>query len=454
MKQNTMIRDFTTGDPMKQLITFSLPFMLSNLLQQAYTLADMAIVGQFVGSAGLTAASNGGEIIAFFLFICMGFTSSGQIIVSQHIGAGSRDKLQAAIGTMFTFTFLLGIVFTVLPPIIAMPLLELIKVPEEALPGAFDYVLVCCCGNIPVFGYNAISAALRGMGDSKHPTIFVIIASVINVGLDLLFVGPWQMGCFGAALATVISQCIAFVVSLIFVYRHRDMFGFDFKPKSFKMDSEQLSTLVKLGIPIALQSCAVSISMMFVNAMINVYGVIVASVTAVGNKITIVATICCGALNTAGASIIAQNFAAGKLGRVSRTLLDILILGLAFTVLLSLLVVAFPEQIFGLFNRDPEVLSMCGSYVPIAVLNLISFATRSAAFAFINGIGFSSMAFIGGILDGLVARIGLTVLFGDVLEMGVFGLWLGSSLAGYVFMFIGGFYYLSGRWKKRKPVVA
>ena len=170
-----MIRDLTSGRPLRQLVLFSLPFMLSNFLQQAYTLADMVIVGQFVGSPGLAAASNASDIIFMFFFICLGFTTSGQIIVSQHIGANRRERLSTSIGTLFSFTLLLG--------------------------------------NIPVFGYNAVCAVLRGMGDSRHPTIFVAIASALNIVLDLIFVGPLKMACFGAALATVIAQTISCVIS-------------------------------------------------------------------------------------------------------------------------------------------------------------------------------------------------------------------------------------------------
>ena len=437
---------------MKQLITFSLPFMLSNFLQQAYTLADMIIVGRFVGSAGLAATSNAGDAIVLFFFVCMGFASSGQIIISQHIGSGNRERISSAIGTLFTFILILGAASTVLALVFGDYLLRFIRIPEESMAYAHSYAMVCFCGNIPVFAYNAIAAVLRGMGDSRHPTIFVAISAILNILLDLLFVGPLNMGCFGAALATVLAQTIAFLVSLIFVYRNRDVFGFDFKLKSFRIDRNEFSTLIGLGFPIALQNVAIVVSMMFVNAHINAYGLIPAAVTAVGNKFTLVATICTGALNVAGSSIIAQNFAAGKLQRVSLTLLDSLLIGLGFCLLLAGLVALFPEQTFALFDSNPEVIAMGRTYVPIAVINFIGFATRSTALAFINGIGYSRLGFVGGILDGIILRIGLALLFGDILGMEVFGYWLGSSLAGHAFTVIGVVYYASGRWKTRKPI--
>ena len=330
--------------------------------------------------------------------------------------------------------------------------LRWIRIPEESMAYAHDYAMVYFCGSIPVFLYNAISAVLRGMGDSRHPTIFVATAAVLNIVLDLLFVGPMHLECFGAALATVLSQTVAFLLSLIFVYKNREDFCFDFKRKSFTIDRHEFSTLMSLGFPIALQNVAVVISMMFVNAFINAYGVVAAAVTAVGNKLTVLATICTGALNTAGSSIIAQNFAAGKFSRVSRTLLHILLIGLAFCSLLSLVIISFPEQTFALFDTNPEVLAMSRTYAPVAVISLIGFATRSAAMALINGIGFSRLSFVCGILDGIVFRIGLAVLFGMTFGMGVFGYWLGSAVAGHVFTVIGCAYFDSGWWKKRKPI--
>ena len=454
MNNQTLIKDYTSGNPFKQLLLFSLPFMASNVLQQAYSMADTIIVGRYLGSAGLTASSNASNIIVMFLLLCIGFSSAGQIIVSQHIGAGSRDRLPATIGTLLTLDFIFGLVFMVIPMVLADPLLTLINIPDEARAGALDYIRVCSVGNLIMSLYNGISAVLRGMGDSKHPMMFIIISSVLNVILDIIFVGPLQMGCFGAALATVISQFISCLVSFIFAYTHRTQLCFDFKLKSFRPDATEARLLFKLGLPMMVQNTLIMISMMYINARVNSYGLTAAAVTAVGNKLSMVVSICTNALNTAGSTLVGQNFAAGKFRRVALTLGCILGLGCAFAVLIALLVSAFPEQIFGIFNSDPDVLVMCHRFVPILCIDVIGYATRSAAFAFINGIGFATLSFIGGIIDGLVCRIGFALLFESVLGLSLSGLWLGNVLAGYVFLFIGGFYFLSGRWKKRKTLVA
>ncbi len=453
LNEKTMIRDLTTGSPMRQLLAFSYPFSLSNILQQAYNMADMIIVGQFVGSAGLAAASSAGELAVLFLFLCMGFSSAGQIIISQHIGAGSRHRIGPAIGNMFTFLFLLGVVLTVIPLLFCDTFLNWLNVPAESFDYARDYAIVCFCGMIPVCGYNAVGSILRGMGDSKHPFIFIAIASVMNVILDLIFVGPLGMACFGAALATVISQTFSFILSIVFLYRRREQFGFDFKVRSFALRREEVRTMIKMGLPLSLQLAAISGSMLIINAYINALGVVAAAATAVGNKLTIVANIISGAMNTAGSSIVAQNFAAGKISRVSKTLGCILIICFSFCTLLGLALIIFPEQIFSIFDTNPQVIALSHVFAPIGFVSLYGFATRPAAMALINGIGNSRLAFVCGIVDGIIARIGLSLIFGMFTDMGVAGYWLGSALAGHSFGLIALVYYLSGKWKTRKLLV-
>ena len=453
MSEKTLIRDLTQGNPMKQLLSFAFPFVLANLLQQAYNITDMIIVGQFVGSAGLSAASAGGELATMFLFFAIGFCSAGQIVISQHIGAQERERVSGTVGTLMTFDLALAAVFTVISLLACDWMISMIQVPPEAEKYAHDYCFVYYIGMIPVFGYNVVSSVLRGMGDSKHPFIFVAVAAVTNIILDLIFVGPLKMACFGAALATVLSQSLSFVIALVFLYRNRDRMGFDFRWSSFRPDPKELRAIVKLGLPLSIQSVAVSISMLVIARYINSYGVVASAATAVGNKLTMVATICTTAMMTAGNSVVAQNFAARKLDRLAKTIGCILAINLGFCALLALIFALFPEQVFGLFDRNPQVLALSHPYVPICALNMLGFATRATGMAFINGIGNSRLSFIAGFIDGIIARIGLSLLFGISFGMGVRGFWLGSSLAGLVIGVIAVFYYFSGKWKTRKLLV-
>lgn len=417
-------------------------------------MADTIIVGRYLGSAGLTAASNASSVMMLFLLFCMGLNSAGQIVVSQHVGAGNKDRLSRTIGTVLTLDGIAGVLFIILPLLLGRRVLALLNVPREAWDGAIEYITVCSFGNLAVTIYNGFSAVLRGMGDSKHPMIFVIISSVLNVILDLIFVGPLGMGCFGAGLATVISQYVSCIACIWFAVRNKEAFGFDFKWTSFQIDNKELKPVVKLGIPMIIQNFTIMVSMLFITARINGYGLAAAAVTAVGGRISMIAGICTMALNTAGSTIIGQSFAARKMDRITKTLGCVLLLSGIFAALLSLILVLFPEQVFGLFDSDPEVLELCHLYILPNVIDMFGYACRATAFAFINGIGFSSLAFVGGLIDGLIGRIGLALLFEVTLQMGLRGLWLGSVIAGYTFMLIGTVYFITGKWKTRKTLIS
>lgn len=453
MNEGNIVRDLTKGNPLTQLLKFAFPFILANLLQQAYNMVDLIVVGRYVGSAGLAAVASGGEMAMLFLFSAIGFTSGGQVVIAQHLGAGSRDKLGRSIGTLFTFVMAMGLVFMVLAFVACDWVLGLMNVPPEAMDYAHDYSMIYFAGMLPVCGYNVVSSVLRGLGDSKHPFMFIAVAAILNVILDVVFVGPLQMSCKGAALATVISQIVAFIVSMVFLYRHQEELGFRFRRESFQIDKKELSSMVRIGTPLCVMNVAVGVSMMVIAHFVNAYGVVAAAASAVGNKITMLATICTAALTTAGNSAIAQNFAAGEYKRVSQILLWVLVICLAFTGLLALILALFPEQVFAIFDDDPAVLALSHSFVLPGVIGLLGFATRSAGFAFCNGIGNAKLSFYGGLFDGLVARIGLGWLFGVVLDMGVRGFWLGNAIAGHIIGLVVLPYYFFSDWRSHKLLV-
>ena len=211
-----------------------------------------------------------------------------------------------------------------------------------------------------------------------------------------------------------------------------------------------LPQLIKLGLPMCLQSAAIHMSMLFVNSYINSYGVVASAVTGIGNKLGSITAVVTNALSTAGSSMVGQNLGARKYHRVPKIIGVSAVLDLAFALVLSALTVFFPRTIFGLFNSDPEVLDMAMTYIPVAVLLYMGFAARSPFFALINGSGNAKLNLTVGLLDGVVCRVGLAMLLGLVMDMGIMGFWLGNAFAGYVPFFIGGVYFLSGTWKRRR----
>ena len=451
---STMVRDLTTGVVSRTLVMFAIPMLLANLLQTIYNMVDMVVIGQFVGSAGLSAVSIGADIIHMPTFIAMGFCNAGQVIIAQFVGAGNTKSVSRTIGTMFTVVLLGSFALTAVCFIWSDSFLKLMNTPLEAYSLARDYCLTCYAGLFFTFGYNLVSAILRGMGDSGHPLMFIAIAAITNLVLDLIFVAVFKWSAFGAALATVIGQALSFIISIIFLYKRKESFGFDFKLRSFQVDRFVLNKLLKLGIPMCLQSVAINFSMMFVNAYINAYGVIASAVTGIGSKLALVMSVVSSSFSTSGGAMVGQSLGAGKTERIPRVIRFSMIVNLAFATFFTAATFLFPRQIFGLFNTDPDVLEMAMTFIPCAILGYYGFALRSPFFSLINGVGNANLNLAVGLLDGVVCRIGLAMLLGITAGMGIEGFWYGNVLAGYAPFLIGGIYYISGRWKTQTLLIS
>ncbi len=455
MKQEkTLIADFTEGNVTKQLVIFATPLFLSNLLQIIYNMVDMVVVGLAAGKVGISAVSVGGDVSHFLTFLAMGFSNAGQVIISQYIGAGRQKEVGRFIGNMFTFLISCSFVISAGCLFIRTPILSWMNTPAEAWEQTMAYATTCMVGLVFIYGYNIVSAVLRGLGDAKHPFWFVSIAAVLNVILDIWFVLGMGMGAFGAALATVISQAVSFIISVIFLARRRTMLGFEINKADFvHMDKEMLSALIKLGIPMAIKNASVQFTKLFVNSWINSYGVAVSAVAGIASKFASVSNLASNSVNTAGSSMVGQNIGAEKYKRVPKIMASVFAITFTITTILTAAVLLFPEQVFGIFTSEADVLAICMEYLPIAVLVFFGSACRAPSNALINGSGNYKVNFAVAMLDGFVMRIGLSVLFGLVLDMKYIGFWLGDACAGFTPMVIAIFYYFSGIWKTRKYAV-
>lgn len=451
----TQIKDFTQGNISKQLVIFAWPLFLSNLLQVVYNMVDMVIVGNELGKVGISAVSVGGDVSHLLTFIAMGFSSAGQVIIARHIGGKERHRIGTFVGTMSGFLMVCAVVLSVMGLIFQNQLLVLMNTPVEAFVGAVAYSTVCMIGLVFIYGYNIVSAILRGMGDSKHPFIFISIAAVLNLVLDIIFVMGMDMGPGGAALATVISQAVSFISCTVFLIKHKEAFELNVSLKHFvKWDKEHLFELLKLGTPMAIKSAAIQFSKLFVNSWINSYGVAVSAFAGIANKVSSISNLISNAMNTAGSTMVGQNIAAGEFKRVKKILQNLAVITLGVSTVLSAIIFLFPQEIFGLFTTDgdADVLAIAGGYVPIAILLFYGAALRAVMNALINGSGNYKINFVTAILDGIILRIGLSVLFGLVLDMRHYGFWLGDALAGFTPFWIGVVFYFTGLWKKGKKV--
>ena len=445
----THVRDFTHGNITKQLISFAWPLFLSNLLQVVYNMVDMIIVGQSLGKVGISAVAVGGDVSNFLTFVAMGFSNAGQVLIAKYIGSKQTEKIGKFVGTMCGFLMTCAVVISIVGLVFQRDILALMNTPGESLEGAVRYSMICMIGLVFIYGYNMVSAILRGMGDSRHPFIFISIAAVMNLILDVVFVLWLNMGAGGAALATVISQAVSFLSCTVFLYRNRHQFHLETDLRDFvRWNSGMLLSLVKLGLPMAIKTASIQVSKLFVNAWINSYGVAVSAFAGIANKVSSISNLVSAAMNTAGSTMVGQNIAAKEFDRVKQILLRLAVITLSIAVLISVVMVLFPEAIFGIFTGDPAVLAIAGGYVPIAVLLFFGSAMRAIMNALINGSGNYKINFVTAILDGVVMRIGLAVLFGLTLEMKHYGFWLGDALAGFTPFWIGLVFYWTGLWKQ------
>lgn len=447
-KQNSMVRDLTTGSVPVLLLTFAAPLFVSNALQAIYNIVDMIVVGQVIGKTGMSAVSVGGNVLQIMNFIAMGFSSAGQILIARSVGQKNMNQVRKIIGTLFSVLFLISLVISAASFCFRHHLLNWINTPAEAFDYTMDYTMICTIGLVFIYGYNCVSAILRGMGDSKRPFIFISIAAVMNTVLDILFVAVFKMEVMGAALATVIGQAFSFLFAISYLYRNKASFGFDFKLKSFIPDQKAMSNIIALGVPMALQSAAISISHTVVAAWVNSFGVVYSAIAGILSKLNMMMNVLSNAITTAGASMTGQNIGAKKYDRVPRILAWALCLSSIIAVAASGLLLVFPNIFIGMFTTDADVLAKATVIVGPAILCFAGSATRTFAFSIINGSGNSKLNLLVAIIDGIIARIGCAYILGFAMGMGPKGFWYGDGIAGMMPLLIGGVFFLSGRWKK------
>ena len=453
-RQATMVKDMTEGKVVPLLLRFAFPLFVSNALQAVYNVVDMVVVGNYIGKAGMSAVSIGGDLLHLLTFVAMGFCSAGQVIIARAVGERRPEDIRKTIGTMFTFLLSVSAAIAVICYLLRASLLSWLNTPAAARAYAMDYLVTCVCGLVFIYGYNIVSAILRGMGDSKRPFLFIAVAAILNMILDVLFVKYLHMEVFGAALATVIGQGVSFLASLVYLYRRRESFGFDFRPASFRIDGPTFRRLLALGIPMAIQSAAINLSKILLMSWINLFDVTYSALAGIFNKLNTMCGVISQSFTTAGSTMVGQNLGGRKYKRVNETLLTILLIGMGVAALFTAVMLLWPEGVYGMFTPDPDVLSVAVVLTLPVILNFFGAGTRSVAFSLINGSGRAKLNLAVAIIDGMISRIGLAALFGFALHWDCFGFWMGDALAGFMPLLIGGVFYLSGRWRSREGAEA
>ncbi len=451
MKRTTSIsKDFTKGNIVWQLLMFTLPFMASNALQVFYSTIDMVIVGKYVGTPGLSAVSQSSQILSFATMVCLGFSNAGQVLISQALGAGKRKEINEIIGTLFGLILGMGLFLSCVILLARQWIMSVMNIPAESWEMAADYMIICGGGLVFTAGYNMVSAALRGMGDSRRPFLFIGIASFVNLILDILFTGMLGFGVAGAAWATIIGQAVSFLFSIYYLYRSREAFGFDFRRKSFIPRKKYVKMIAELGTPMAIQSGCINLSMLFVNAMVNNVGVVASATFGVGVRIDDIINKISQGLQFAAMPMISQNIAAGERKRSRQVVWFVWLFAFVLMAFFIAVYYVFGRQLFMLFSDDTKVHDMSATFIRAILWMFPAMSIMRGSNAFIQGIGNAKLSMVLALLDGVVLRIGLSWLFGIVLDWGFFGFVLGYGLAPYGCAVPGMIYFLSGVWQRRK----
>ncbi len=440
--------NLSEGSVFKKLLRFSIPFLISNIVQSLYNVADMWVVGQFSGTASIAGVNIGGQVTYILTNLILGLCTGGTVLIAQYIGSGNHEKLKKTVSTLFTGLMVAAVFITAVMLALKNPLLRLMGTPESAFSEASNYLLVTVLGIAFIFGYNALSAVLRGMGDSKRPLMFITIACITNVVLDIIFVWPLNMGALGAAIATVISQGLS--LFLCIRYLKRKDFVFDFKLSSFRIDKQQLAAILKIGTPAAIQNTIVGISFLFITAMANLIGGGDATATAavgIVGKFNSFAILPAIGMSAAISTMAAQNIGANKWDRALKSAQIGMVIALGFSLLGFTVAQLFPEAIIRFFDASPDTVA-----AGVAYIRSFSFDYLVVPFVFcLNGLyigaGHTTFSLITGTLSSLLGRIPASYLFGKVLGWGLSGLGLGAPVASFVSLMIILGFFISGRWK-------
>ncbi len=448
-KKGTIGLDMTEGPILSKLLIFVVPLLLSNLIQQLYNTVDVAIIGNFAGSAGTSGVSNGGEVATLITFMAAAFGSAGQIYVSQLYGAKDHASISQVIATSLIFMGLVSLVFTGICIVFCDAFLTWLNTPAEAFQQARSYMMIVNFGLPAIFGYNMICGILRGMGEGKRPLLFVTVAAVSNVVLDLLLVAVFHLEAAGTAIATIAAQYASCAAAGIFLYRKRRVF--DLRREDMKVHREHLKVLLRLGLPLTAQSVFIHFTQLICTASINTFGLVASSTNAIGNKVQKMITVFANSITAGAGAMVGQNIGAGKIDRVRRTVYTTLACTGVICLLSCLIAIFLPRQAFGLFGAEPEVLDLGVTYMHICILIFLFTAPQGSYSSVLVGTGNARLNFLSGMLDAIL-RLALSYLLAYSFHMGVTGFFWGNALARLGPISVGTVYYYSGKWKDRRLV--
>ncbi len=449
MKTNKM----TEGNPFRTILIFAIPMIISNLFQQLYNVIDTLIVGNRLGQDALAAVGSASSITAVFVQLATGLALGSSIVISQYFGAGTLEKIRLCATTSALFSAGVGLVSTVIIWLMAEPLLLYVNTPAEIVPLGVDYLKFYFLGSVPIFVYNALSSVYTALGNSRTPLKFLIISSVVNVVLDLVFIINFRWGVAGAAAATALSQLLAMALALKDMPRL--LSGFPAKErengKTLYFDGRLLFTMLRFALPSAIQQSIVSVGSVVVQATINSFGAAVMAGTAAASKVINLAIAIPINYANAYSSYVGQNMGAGKVERIWPGLKSAILCCGALSLGMTVVFEIFAEPIIRLFLSDTEAdvtmaMTVGAEYIRVVGACLVVFAAFMLIKATFKGSGDMSWFILTTLLSFFI-RLAVTVGFAG--SFGVDVIWWGFNLGWIISLLLSIGRYVQGGWKKK-----
>jgi putative MATE family efflux protein len=442
------MHDLTKGKEGRLIFKFALPLLIGNVFQQLYNIVDSLVVGNFLGKDALAAVGASFPVIFALISLIIGIATGATIIIAQYFGAKDYKNIKRAIDTMYIFTFAASIVVSALGIYFVEDIFRLLQLPEEIMPQAKTYLNVYMAGMIVFFGFNGTSAVLRGLGDSKTPLYFLIFASVINIVLDLLFILVFGWGVAGVALATVIAQGLAFLSAIIYLNRTHKIMHFSFTGWVF--DRKIFISSLRIGLPSGFQHTFVALGMMALMGIVNTFGTDVIAAYSVAQRIDSLAAMFAMNFGMALTSFTGQNIGANKYERVKTGLRSTLVMGSLISLGVTLIVLAFGNQIMGLFTPDRTVVEYGTRYLNIVSPFYLTFTVMFIVGGVMRGAGDTLIPMFVTLFSLWVIRIPLAIVLSR--SMGETGIWWAIPIGWLTGMFFSYLYYLTGNWKSNAVV--
>ena len=442
------MKDLSVGNETRLIFRFATPMLLGNMFQQLYNVVDSIIVGKFIGKEALAAVGASFPLIFTLISFIIGMAIGSTVIISQYFGARDFNKVRRAIDTLYIFIFFASILVSALGITFSTDIFRLIGLPPDVLPQASRYLEIYLSGLVLFFGFNATSAILRGLGDSKTPLYFMIIATIMNIGLDLLFVVSFGWGIEGAAVATLVSQAGAFITAILYLNRTHEIINLSWRKMVF--DRNIFRANMRIGIPVGLQQSFVALSMLVMYWLVNPFGTDAVAAYSVVFRIDSFASM--PAMNFAAAlsTFVGQNLGANKPERVRTGLLSTVAMTSLFSISISALALILSAPLMRLFTTDAEVVRIGVHYLYIVSPFYVIFTTMFTVGGVMRGAGDTFIPMLITFIALWVVRIPLCYLLSN--ELGVAGIWWGIPGAWLTGALLSSFYYLTGRWKSKALV--